>query len=167
MTYALKFAKAAPAIAMSYLSVVWGLLGGYAFFHEVTITAEDLCSKLLPSHVSVSSCLYVAFVNAMPWLCYSCLPSSCMRLFPPMLRRENGGAGRLYWQPGYFLSTVCIHTELGTKRHWDSVGLLLHPCWLLAGIQTLQAWLWWCVYSPKLLCTLTRAPTVLQVQSIV
>ena len=35
MTYALKFAKAAPAIAMSYLSVVWGLLGGYFFFHEV------------------------------------------------------------------------------------------------------------------------------------
>lgn len=35
MTYALKFAKAAPAIAMSYLSVVWGLLGGFFFFHEV------------------------------------------------------------------------------------------------------------------------------------
>lgn len=37
MTYALKFAKAAPAIAMSYLSVVWGLLGGFFFFHEVCI----------------------------------------------------------------------------------------------------------------------------------
>ena len=36
MTYALKYAKAAPAIAMSYLSVVWGLLGGYFFFHEVS-----------------------------------------------------------------------------------------------------------------------------------
>ena len=35
MTYALKYSKAAPAIAMSYLSVVWGLLGGYFFFHEV------------------------------------------------------------------------------------------------------------------------------------
>ena len=37
MTYALKFAKAAPAIAMSYLSVVWGLLGGLFFFHEVCL----------------------------------------------------------------------------------------------------------------------------------
>ena len=37
MTYALKFAKAAPALAMSYLSVVWGLLGGFYLFHEVSI----------------------------------------------------------------------------------------------------------------------------------
>lgn len=36
MTYALKYSKAAPALAMSYLSVVWGLLGGFFFFHEVT-----------------------------------------------------------------------------------------------------------------------------------
>eukprot|EP00891_Asterochloris_glomerata_P008721 jgi/Astpho2/8721/Aster-05285 len=35
MTIALKYCKAAPAIAMSYLSIVWGLLGGYFFFHEV------------------------------------------------------------------------------------------------------------------------------------
>ena len=36
MTYALKYSKAAPALAMSYLSVVWGLLGGFFFFHEVS-----------------------------------------------------------------------------------------------------------------------------------
>ena len=36
MTIALKYCKAAPAIAMSYLSIVWGLLGGYFFFHEVS-----------------------------------------------------------------------------------------------------------------------------------
>ena len=48
MTYALKFAKAAPALAMSYLSVVWGLLGGFFFFHEVSICLYWLCAyKLL------------------------------------------------------------------------------------------------------------------------
>ena len=36
MTYALKYSKAAPALAMSYLSVVGGLLGGFFFFHEVS-----------------------------------------------------------------------------------------------------------------------------------
>ena len=36
MTVALKYCKAAPAIAMSYLSIVWGLLGGYFFFKEVS-----------------------------------------------------------------------------------------------------------------------------------
>lgn len=34
MTIALQYCKAAQAIAMSYLSVVWGLLGGYFVFHE-------------------------------------------------------------------------------------------------------------------------------------
>ena len=45
MTYALKFAKAAPAIAMSYLSVVWGLLGGFFFFHEVRLNTQT-CPEL-------------------------------------------------------------------------------------------------------------------------
>ena len=34
MTFALQNAKAAPAIAMSYLSVVWSLLFGICIFHE-------------------------------------------------------------------------------------------------------------------------------------
>ena len=36
MTIALKYCKAAPAIARSYLSIVWGLLGGYILFKEVS-----------------------------------------------------------------------------------------------------------------------------------
>lgn len=35
MTFALQNAKAAPAIAMSYLSVVWSLLSGILIFHEI------------------------------------------------------------------------------------------------------------------------------------
>ena len=34
MTYALQNSKAAPAIAMSYLSVVWSLLSGILVFKE-------------------------------------------------------------------------------------------------------------------------------------
>lgn len=64
MTYALKFAKAAPAIAMSYLSVVWGLLGGYAFFHEVLITAKDL-SLTFPA-LYICLLLFVGCLCGMP-----------------------------------------------------------------------------------------------------
>lgn len=53
MTYALKYAKAAPAIAMSYLSVVWGLLGGYFFFHEVPNTLS-ICGAVL-----ICSCTFM------------------------------------------------------------------------------------------------------------
>jgi drug/metabolite transporter (DMT)-like permease len=35
LTYGLRSAKAAPAIATSYLSVVWGVLAGYFLFDEV------------------------------------------------------------------------------------------------------------------------------------
>lgn len=35
LTHGLRSAKAAPAIATSYLSVVWGVLAGYFLFHEV------------------------------------------------------------------------------------------------------------------------------------
>ena len=35
LTYGLRSAKAAPAIATSYLSVVWGVLAGYFLFKEV------------------------------------------------------------------------------------------------------------------------------------
>ena len=35
MTFALQNARAAPAIAMSYLSVVWSLLAGILLFHEI------------------------------------------------------------------------------------------------------------------------------------
>ena len=35
LTYGLRSAKAAPAIATSYLSVVWGVLAGYFVFDEV------------------------------------------------------------------------------------------------------------------------------------
>ena len=53
MTYALKYAKAAPAIAMSYLSVVWGLLGGYFFFQEVPNTLS-ICGAVL-----ICSCTFM------------------------------------------------------------------------------------------------------------
>ena len=35
LTHGLRSAKAAPAIATSYLSVVWGILGSLFIFHEV------------------------------------------------------------------------------------------------------------------------------------
>jgi len=35
LTYGLRSAKAAPAIATSYLSVAWGVLAGYFVFSEV------------------------------------------------------------------------------------------------------------------------------------
>jgi len=35
MTFALQNCKAAPAIAMSYLSVVWSILSGILIFHEI------------------------------------------------------------------------------------------------------------------------------------
>ena len=35
MTFALQNSKAAPAIAMSYLSVVWSLLSGILVFKEI------------------------------------------------------------------------------------------------------------------------------------
>ena len=39
MTNALRFARAAPALAMSYVSVVITVVYGYFFFHEVSIHA--------------------------------------------------------------------------------------------------------------------------------
>ena len=67
MTIALKYCKAAPAIAMSYLSIVWGLLGGYFFFKEVshyfgrlfhrTIWAANYCLHLQQfSQAAVHAC---------------------------------------------------------------------------------------------------------------
>jgi drug/metabolite transporter (DMT)-like permease len=52
MTFALQNAKAAPAIAMSYLSVVWSLLFGIGIFHEypdgfMLIGALLICSCTL------------------------------------------------------------------------------------------------------------------------
>lgn len=68
MTYALKYAKAAPALAMSYLSVVWGLLGGYFVFHEVS-----LCPYLC--YLSV---VIVPFKGqTQTEISSSCLQSSC------------------------------------------------------------------------------------------
>ena len=37
LTYGLRSAKAAPAIATSYLSVAWGVLAGYFVFSEVRL----------------------------------------------------------------------------------------------------------------------------------
>jgi hypothetical protein len=39
LTHGLRSAKAAPAIATSYLSVVWGILGSLFIFHEVHLPA--------------------------------------------------------------------------------------------------------------------------------
>jgi hypothetical protein len=40
LTHGLRSAKAAPAIATSYLSVVWGILGSLFIFHEVCNAAH-------------------------------------------------------------------------------------------------------------------------------
>lgn len=62
MTYALKFAKAAPAIAMSYLSVVWGLLGGYFFFNEVRYDCFlGLCHDFLHKPYASADTPYLLF----------------------------------------------------------------------------------------------------------
>ncbi|KAK9829224.1 hypothetical protein WJX72_004585 [[Myrmecia] bisecta] len=49
MTYALQYAKAAPAIAMSYLSIVWGLLYGFFIFHEVPTVLSLVGAALICS----------------------------------------------------------------------------------------------------------------------
>lgn len=46
MTFALKYVKAAPALAMSYLSVVWSILYGYYIFRDVRL---PLCPVLSAS----------------------------------------------------------------------------------------------------------------------
>ena len=43
LTYGLRSAKAAPAIATSYLSVVWGVLAGYFVFKEVCTLSSPRC----------------------------------------------------------------------------------------------------------------------------
>ena len=43
MTCALRYARAAPALAMSYISVVLTILYGYFIFSEVTLPSH-LCS---------------------------------------------------------------------------------------------------------------------------
>ncbi|KAK9837654.1 hypothetical protein WJX74_002242 [Apatococcus lobatus] len=52
MTFALKYVKAAPALAMSYLSVVWSILYGYYIFGDVPtiwslVGAVLICSMTL------------------------------------------------------------------------------------------------------------------------
>lgn len=41
LTLGLRSAKAAPAIATSYLSVVWGILGSLFIFHEVSLASAQ------------------------------------------------------------------------------------------------------------------------------
>ena len=41
LTSALRLVEAAPATAMSYLTVVWGLLLGFAVFQEVTFLPKE------------------------------------------------------------------------------------------------------------------------------
>ena len=43
MTFALKYVKAAPALAMSYLSVVWSILYGYYIFGDVRPALTHFC----------------------------------------------------------------------------------------------------------------------------
>ena len=48
---ALRHAKAAPTVAMSYLSIVCGLTGGYVLFGEVSNAMRRVrCSRDLYSH---------------------------------------------------------------------------------------------------------------------
>lgn len=78
--YALKFAKAAPAIAMSYLSVVWGLLGGYFFFHEVSTQLVQLLDLQLLHLFSNATCAVVCFCTKPA--CLVCEPHACDRGAP-------------------------------------------------------------------------------------
>ena len=48
MTCALRYARAAPALAMSYISVVLTIIYGYFIFHEVSVHPS-----LLPPHASL------------------------------------------------------------------------------------------------------------------
>lgn len=48
LTHGLRSAKAAPAIATSYLSVVWGILGSLFIFHEVRTVLLSQLAKLDP-----------------------------------------------------------------------------------------------------------------------
>lgn len=83
MTYALKFAKAAPAIAMSYLSVVWGLLGGFFFFHEVRLNThfsrEGTQKGLALNSAKVFLCFICrvhVLIDCEPWRCHSQWPNT-------------------------------------------------------------------------------------------
>ena len=73
LTYGLRSAKAAPAIATSYLSVVWGVLAGYFVFKEVRPSSfcipsisnlTALCSSSLIHRVrSCMSCACYAYLQ--------------------------------------------------------------------------------------------------------
>lgn len=106
MTYALKFAKAAPAIAMSYLSVVWGLLGGYIFFHEVVSTAQEP--------------LFLSFPCPGPLVL--CMSTACM-----------DGHNHLIEQSVCTNNLSC--TQYQANRCCDDDGLLLESCWLNLMLQ--------------------------------
>ena len=59
LTYGLRSAKAAPAIATSYLSVVWGVLAGYFLFKEVCAPSVVACKML--------TYLQVGLMGSLPW----------------------------------------------------------------------------------------------------
>lgn len=101
MTYALKFAKAAPAIAMSYLSVVWGLLGGFFFFHEVCII-----------HSFFQTLLDIPYLS-------SCV-KDCVHQLPVQYATVTLGALKLQ----LLLHSCCVAVRLAT----ESYVLIRAPC---------------------------------------
>ncbi len=60
MTFALRYAKAAPALAMSYISIVATLLYGYFIFAEVQRPSNYHIMSLLSSYTVM---LFTGFID--------------------------------------------------------------------------------------------------------
>ena len=68
MTFALKYVKAAPALAMSYLSVVWSILYGYYIFGDVRPAHTRFYHLSLLVHFCASSLQF--WIAAAPYICH-------------------------------------------------------------------------------------------------
>ena len=80
LTSALRLVEVSPATAMSYLTVVWGLILGYFVFREVRTTCLLWWSGMLPKSFALSSVSlnavqkHVILDLVAEWVCtYSCL----------------------------------------------------------------------------------------------
>ena len=60
-TIALKMVQASLATAMSYLSVVWGILSGYLIFNEVS---QQLCNTQASSNQIITMSQVADFMHA-------------------------------------------------------------------------------------------------------
>ncbi len=100
LTLGLRSAKAAPAIATSYLSVVWGILGSLFIFHEVTGSAilPLHLTKSMPRAVTASGCCPAWHRSwdsvAHDFLFAECLSPACSELMSslgfPLAQKPTG-----------------------------------------------------------------------------